>query len=121
MTADAVAFASVEPVPFDLLLAVPRHRVPQLLVDAGLAAADGWVRVERGTLETGHPGIWAIGDCTAIPLSNGVALPKAGLFAQLEGEVVAARIAAQLRGESSETTFRGGGACSWRWAAARRA
>ncbi|HKO32971.1 MAG TPA: FAD-dependent oxidoreductase [Candidatus Limnocylindria bacterium] len=111
VTAEGVAFANGEPVLCDLLLAVPRHRVPQLLVDAGLAAEDGWVRVERGTLETGHPGIWAIGDCTAIPLSNGVALPKAGLFAQLEGEVVAARIAAQLRGESPDATFHGRGAC----------
>jgi len=111
VTAEGIAFANAEPVPCDLLLAVPRHRVPQILVDAGLAAADGWVRVERGTLETGHSGIWAIGDCTAIPLSNGVALPKAGLFAQLEGEVVAARIAAQLRGESPDATFHGRGAC----------
>ena len=69
------------------------------------------MRVDRGTLETGHAGICAIGDCTAIPLSNGVALPKAGIFAQLEGEVVAARIAAQLRGESPDATFHGRGAC----------
>jgi sulfide:quinone oxidoreductase len=111
VTADAIAFAAGEYLPYDLLLAVPRHRVPQLLVEAGLAAADGWVRVDGGTLETGHPGIWAIGDCTAVPLSNGVALPKAGLFAQLEGEVAAARIAARLRGESTDATFHGRGAC----------
>jgi sulfide:quinone oxidoreductase len=111
VTADAVAFPNGERLPYDLLLAVPRHRVPQPLVEAGLAGAEGWVRVERGTLETGHPGIWAIGDCTAIPLPNGVALPKAGLFAQLEGEVAAARIAAQLRGGSPDATFQGLGAC----------
>ncbi|HEX5579366.1 MAG TPA: FAD-dependent oxidoreductase [Candidatus Limnocylindria bacterium] len=98
-------------IPFDLLLAVPRHRVPQVLVDAGLAGAEGWARVERDTLETGHPGIWAIGDCTAIPLANGMALPKAGLFAQLAGEAVAARIAAQLRGEPPMARFDGRGAC----------
>jgi sulfide:quinone oxidoreductase len=80
-------------------------------VDAGLAAVDGWVRVDPTTLETGQAGIWAIGDCTAIPLSNGMALPKAGLFAQLEGEVVAARVAAQLRGKASDATFDGNGAC----------
>jgi len=111
VTSQAVEFANGVPISCDLLLAVPRHRVPQLLVDAGLATADGWVRVDRGTLETRHPGIWAIGDCTAIPLSNGMALPKAGLFAQLEGEVVAARIAARLRGESVDASFHGRGAC----------
>jgi sulfide:quinone oxidoreductase len=109
--AGAVRCANGAEIPFDLLLAVPLHRVPPVLVDAGLAAADGWVRVDPATLETGHAGIWAIGDCTAIPLSNGMALPKAGLFAQLEGEVVAARVAAQLRGEQSDATFDGNGAC----------
>jgi sulfide:quinone oxidoreductase len=109
--AGTVRCANGAAVPFDLLLAVPPHRVPPVLVDAGLASADGWVRVDGRTLETGHPGLWAIGDCTAVPLSNGTALPKAGLFAQLEGEVVAARIAAQLRGEPPEAAFDGRGAC----------
>jgi sulfide:quinone oxidoreductase len=108
---DAVACANGQSVPFDLLLAVPPHRVPSVLAEAGLAAADGWVRVDRATLDTGHPGVWAIGDCTGIALSNGLALPKAGLFAQHEGEVVAARIASTLRGEPATETFDGSGAC----------
>ena len=106
-----VEFASGEPVPFDLLLAVPPHRVPPVLIDAGLAEAGGWVKVDRSTLETGHPGVWAIGDCTAIGLTNGMALPKAGLFAQKEGDAVAARVAARLRGEPGTATFDGTGAC----------
>jgi sulfide:quinone oxidoreductase len=108
---DAVVCANGQSVPFDLLLAVPPHRVPSVLVDAGLAAADGWVRVDRATLETGHAGVWAIGDCATIGLSNGMALPKAGLFAQQEGEVVAARIAATLHGQQVADTFDGSGAC----------
>jgi sulfide:quinone oxidoreductase len=107
----SVEFADAEPIPFDLLLAVPPHRVPSVLVDAGLAAAGGWVKVNRSTMETGHPGVWAIGDCTAIGLSNGMALPKAGLFAQKEGEAVAARAAAFLRDEPATATFDGTGAC----------
>jgi sulfide:quinone oxidoreductase len=108
---DAVECANGQAVPFDLLLAVPPHRVPSVLVDAGLAAADGWVKVDRGTLETGHAGVWAIGDCTSIGLSNGMALPKAGLFAQLEGEVVAAHIAASFGGTAAVDAFGGSGAC----------
>ena len=57
------------------------------------------------------PGVWAIGDCTAIGLANQMALPKAGLFAQKEGEAVAARIAAQLSGGTATATFDGTGAC----------
>jgi sulfide:quinone oxidoreductase len=108
---DAVSCANGQSVEFDLLLAVPPHRVPSVLVEAGLAAADGWVKVDRATLETGHAGVWAIGDCTAIGLSNGLALPKAGLFAQREGEVVAARIAAAFGGDVATATFDGSGAC----------
>lgn len=107
----AVHFDGHPDLSFDLLLAVPPHRAPSVLVDAGLAAPDGWVRVDRGTLETGSPGVWAIGDCTVIGLANGLPLPKAGLFAEREGEVVAVRVAAQLRGEPPTATFDGSGAC----------
>jgi sulfide:quinone oxidoreductase len=107
----AVQFDGQPDLRFDLLLAVPPHRAPSVLVEAGLAPADGWVKVDRGNLETGRAGVWAIGDCTAIGLSNGMALPKAGLFAEREGEVVAARAAAALRGETPTATFDGAGAC----------
>jgi len=69
------------------------------------------VAVDRATLETAHDGIYAIGDATAIPLANGMALPKAGLFAEREGGAVAARIASRLRGEEPTATFDGRGAC----------
>ena len=107
----SVSFEGGESMPFDLLLAVPPHRVPSVLVEAGLAAAGGWVQVDPSTLETGHPGVWAIGDCTAIGLANGMALPKAGLFAQKEGEAVASRIAARWRNDQLAATFDGAGAC----------
>jgi sulfide:quinone oxidoreductase len=111
VTEREVRFSAGEPLPFDLLLAVPPHRCPAVVVESGLAAVGGWVRVNRATLETEHPGVYAIGDATAIPLSNGMPLPKAGLFAQKEGEAVAARIAATLRGETPTATFDGQGAC----------
>ena len=41
---------------------------------------------------------------TGIPLANGMPLPKAGLFAEKEGEAVAARIAARLRGDAPTAT-----------------
>lgn len=107
----AVHFTDGSALPYELLLAVPPHRVPSILVGAGLADADGWVRVDRETLETSHPGVYAIGDCTGIGLSNGMPLPKAGLFAQKEGEAAAARIAARLDGEEPSARFDGSGAC----------
>lgn len=109
--AGRVAFADGTDLPFGLLLGVPPHRAPSVLVAAGLAPADGWVAVDPRTLETSYAGVHAIGDCTVIGLANGMPMPKAGVFAQKEGEVVAARIAAQLRGEEPTATFDGAGSC----------
>lgn len=111
VTGNAVHFTEGGPLSHDLLLAVPPHRCPSVLVEAGLAPAGGWVSVDPATLETVHPGVFAIGDATVVPLANGLSLPKAGLFAEREGETVAARIAATFRGESPTATFDGRGAC----------
>jgi sulfide:quinone oxidoreductase len=111
VTEGSVRFTDGSEIPFDLLLAIPPHRAPAVLVEAGLAAADGWIRVHPSTLETGHTWVWAIGDCTVIGLSNGLPLPKAGLFAEREGQVVAERIAAVLGGGEPTARFDGSGAC----------
>lgn len=107
----AVVFADGSQLAFDLLLAVPPHRVPPVLVRAGLAAEGGWVPVDRHTLETRWPGVHAIGDCVGIPLTNGLPLAKAGLLAELQGQAAAARIAAALRGDEPQATFGGRGTC----------
>jgi sulfide:quinone oxidoreductase len=98
-------------VPFDVLLAVPPHRCPQVAVDAGLAEGGGWVKVDPSTLETGVDGVWAVGDCVAIPLATGQPLPKAGVFAEREGIVVAERIAARSADRAPTATFDGEGLC----------
>jgi sulfide:quinone oxidoreductase len=97
--------------PFDLLLGVPPHRVPQVVAESGLTAGGPWVKVDPRTLETSHPGVYAIGDVTALPLASGQMLPKAGAFAQAQGEVVAARIASIFDGGQPTATFAGDGAC----------
>lgn len=108
---------------FDLLLAVPPHRVPGELVDAKIAEPAGWVRVDPKTLELrvpgiSAPGVYAIGDATGLPLPGRfdpsappLALPKAGVMAAAQGEIVAARIAAQLEGSGAGPEFDGRGFC----------
>jgi sulfide:quinone oxidoreductase len=98
-------------IPFDLLLGVPPHRVPEVVTAAGLAEPGAWVKVDPATLETRFPGVYAIGDVTAIPLASGMPLPKAGVFAHAQGEVVARRIADQLAGRTPTATFDGHGMC----------
>jgi sulfide:quinone oxidoreductase len=98
-------------IPFDLLLAVPPHRIPKVVEDAGLAGPSGWVRADARTLETAFPDVYAVGDITGIPMANGQPLPKAGVLAAAQGEVVAERIAARLGGGEPTATFDGEGYC----------
>lgn len=106
-----VVVAADTRIPFDLLLGVPPHRVPEVVTAAGLAEPGAWVKVDPATLETRFPGVYAIGDVTAIPLASGMPLPKAGVFAHAQGEVVAVRIADQLAGRTPTATFDGNGMC----------
>jgi sulfide:quinone oxidoreductase len=108
---DDVVFADGERQPFDLLFAVPPHRCPAVLVEAGLAAPGGWVAVDPRTLATSFPGVYAVGDCTVITLAHGLPLPKAGVFAEAEGYVAAERIAAELSGTRPAASFAGEGVC----------
>lgn len=96
---------------YDLLAYVPPHRAPKVVSDAGLCGESGWVPVNRDTLETQFPGVYAIGDVTGIPLKMGKPLPKAGVFAHHGAEVVASNIAASITGGGSAQTFKGQGAC----------
>jgi sulfide:quinone oxidoreductase len=92
--------------PYDLFLGVPVHRVPQVVVESGLAAReDDWVPVNKQTLETSFPNVFAIGDV------NGVGTPKAGVFAEGSARVVAATIIARLRGGTSSEVYNGQGSC----------
>jgi sulfide:quinone oxidoreductase len=107
---DRVVLADGNEIPFDLLLAVPPHRCSALIGSESYDAGK-WIKVNPRTLETGNENVFAIGDCTAIPLANGQALPKAGVLAEAEGKVVAERIAATLNGIRPEAEFQGEGAC----------
>jgi sulfide:quinone oxidoreductase len=62
-------------------------------------------------MATRFPGVYAIGDVTGIPLSIGLPLPKAGVFAHHEGEAVAHTIAAEITGRGQPDTFDGQGEC----------
>jgi sulfide:quinone oxidoreductase len=96
---------------YDLILAVPPHRLPPVIAESGLAGEAPWVRPDPASLETGFPGVFAIGDCTEVPLANGMSLPKAGVFAEAEAKVVAERIVARREGRPPQAKFSGEGFC----------
>jgi sulfide:quinone oxidoreductase len=106
-----LVLASGERVGYDLLLGVPPHRAPAPVRESGLAAESGFIPVDRATLATKADGVFAIGDATAIPVAGGKFLPKAGVFAHGQAEVVARRIATELGGHTPSGAFEGKGAC----------
>jgi sulfide:quinone oxidoreductase len=106
-----LSFASDLTASYDVLAFVPPHRVPRLAIEAGLAREGTWVPVDRNTLETRYPGVYAIGDITAIPLAIGKPLPKAGVFAHGQAEVVAHNIAVAITGKGEAGRFKGHGEC----------
>lgn len=95
----------------DVILGVAPHRPPEVVTTSSLATAGGYIPVDRHTLATAIPGVYAIGDVTAIPIAGGKMLPKAGVFAEVEAAVVARRIADEWQGRPPHATFDGVGAC----------
>jgi sulfide:quinone oxidoreductase len=89
---------------YDLFLAVPVHRAPAVVLESGMTV-DGWIPVDSRTLETRFPGVYAIGDVAA------VGTPRAGVFAEGHAAVVAERISASVRGETSPAEYGGRGIC----------
>ncbi|MFZ5625111.1 MAG: NAD(P)/FAD-dependent oxidoreductase [Gemmatimonadota bacterium] len=106
-----LSFANGATATYDLLVYVPPHRAPAVVRASGLAGEAGWIGVDRRTLETAHPGVYAIGDVTTIPLKMGKPLPKAGVFAHRQAEVVADNLVAAWTGQGAPRVFDGHGEC----------
>ncbi|KRT66328.1 MAG: FAD-dependent pyridine nucleotide-disulfide oxidoreductase [Candidatus Dadabacteria bacterium CSP1-2] len=96
---------------YDLLIGVPPHGLPPVLKDSPILGKSGWVKVNPKTLETDFENIYALGDVTSIPLPVGKPLPKAGVFAHFQADVVAQHIEAKIKGLSSKKEFDGRGYC----------
>ncbi len=90
--------------PYALFLGIPVHRVPKVVQESGLVD-DAWVAVNKQTLETRFPGVYAVGDV------NGVGTPKAGVFAEGAARIVAQAIIAQLKGVGAPGAYEGAGSC----------
>ena len=90
--------------PFDLFLGVPKHRAPEVVIEAGITE-DGFVPVDFATLETRHPGVYAVGDVAT------AGVPKAGVFAEGAARVVADSLLARFAGGEPPARFLGQGTC----------
>jgi sulfide:quinone oxidoreductase len=90
---------------FDLLVFVPPHE-PAVTLDG-----PGWINVDATTMQTRHPGIFAIGDTTAITSPSGRPLPKAAIFAKNGAKAAAANALHYLGKTDTNTVLSGEGYC----------
>lgn len=102
---------------YDLLVIIPPHKAPSVILHSKLAGENGWIPVNRSTLQTKFPGVYAIGDVTSVTIpgkwkpETALMLPKAGIFAHLQAEIVAERISCEINGDVAKAEFCGDGFC----------
>jgi sulfide:quinone oxidoreductase len=90
--------------PYDLFLGVPKHRAAEVVISSAMTE-DGYIPVDSATLQTRHPGVYAIGDVAT------AGVPKAGVFAEGAARVVAQAIVAQRKGGEPPERHLGRGTC----------
>jgi sulfide:quinone oxidoreductase len=111
-TRDAVVLEDGSELACDLLLGVPKHRAPDVVIASGMTD-DGYVSVDSRTLETRYPGVYAVGDVAT------VGVPKAGVFSEGAARVVGASIVSRRSGAAQPEGFDGRGACYVEFGAGR--
>ena len=95
---------------FDLLLAIPPHVAPKVIYDSGLAKEPGFIPINRDC-KTPFENVFAVGDVTSLVVTENMAVPKAGIFAEGEGITVAQNIISQIQSVEESALFDGKGGC----------
>ena len=96
---------------FDLFLGVPKHHVPRVVEESGLAE-NGWIAVNPRTLQTKFANVYALGD------GANTGTPKAGVFAERAAKAVASALIAAVKGGETEQ-YDGFGTCYIEFGAGR--
>ena len=90
--------------PYDLFLGIPKHCVPAVVVQSGMAE-NGWIPVNSTNLKTRFPGVYAIGDVTSVGTA------KAGVFSEGAARVVAKSLIADVKGGEKPAPYNGAASC----------
>ena len=82
---------------FDMAVLVPPHKGAGVIADSGLGDAGGWMPTDPETLRAkGHADVFALGDCTDLPIS------KSGSTAHFEAPVITEQIVARIEGRTPD-------------------
>jgi sulfide:quinone oxidoreductase len=112
---EMIEFENGNKVKYDLLIVIPPHKVPEVIRNSGLIKQGrNWINVDKFSLKTDYPSVFAIGDVTEIKVNENVAIPKAGVFAEAQAKVVTQQIIDDIennRNKPSSLKFDGKGFC----------
>ena len=90
---------------YDLLITVPTHRAPKVILESGLGDPQGWIDVDPRTLKmTGSENVYVIGDATNLHLKG---VSKAGSAAHYQSEIVTRNIIQELSGQKPSAFYDG--------------
>ncbi len=112
-----IEFASGISVNYDLLVLIPSHKAPEVILKSNLIDESKWIPVNKDTLQTKFDNIFAIGDITSITIpgrwspDKPMKLPKAGVFAHSQAITVSEIIASKILGKEQKEIFCGDGFC----------
>ena len=95
---------------FDILLAIPPHIAPKVIYNSNLAKEPGFIPINRDC-KTPFENIFAVGDVTTLAVTDVIAVPKAGIFAEGEGITVAKNIISKIELNEKSLLFDGKGGC----------
>jgi sulfide:quinone oxidoreductase len=104
----------------DVIATVPVHRLPEVVVNTGIANGKPWVPINAATLETTTPDVFAIGDVNVVPAGD-FAIPKAGVFAAGQGTKVGEIIASRINETDKPGAYDGIGFCYLAYSGGRSA
>lgn len=116
--AKKIVFEDGTDLAFDLLIAVPPHKVPKVIANSGLGGPNGWIPVDPKTLAIkDREGVYALGDVAVVSLPGRfkpdvpLVLPKAGTLADRAGQAVATQITHKVDPSRPLDEFDGKGFC----------
>jgi sulfide:quinone oxidoreductase len=111
---ETIEFENGNKAKYDLLVAIPPHRVPEVLRSSNLInKGQNWIKVDRFSLKTDYQNVFAVGDVNEIKVNENVAIPKAGVFAEAQAKVVSQQIIDDIQNNRDKLSskFDGKGFC----------
>ena len=111
---EKIEFENGNMVNYDLLIAIPPHRVPEVIRSSGLIKqGQNWINVDKFSLKTDYENVFAIGDVNEIKVNENMVIPKAGIFAEAQAKVVSQQIIDDIENNTNKMSskFDGKGFC----------